>query len=152
MKDLSYTLVSDGSSDIALLPILNWLLIKNGVKLAIQPVWADLRRLRQPPRTLPERIRYGIELYPCDLLFVHRDAENQDREARLQEINNAVTELSQTRPHTAPVVPSYICVIPVRMTEAWLLIDQAAIKRAAGNASRRYIQKLLMGNFEGVSY
>lgn len=27
----------------------------------------------------------------------------------------------------------HVCVIPVRMTEAWLLFDEAAIRQAAGN-------------------
>ena len=132
MKDLRYTLVSDGSADVALLPILNWLLITNGVKLAIQPSWADLRQLRRSPATLLERITLAIDLYPCELLFIHRDAENQDRQIRLREIQNALTHIgTQAR----LVVPPFVCVIPVRMTEAWLLIDEPAIKRAAGNAS-----------------
>ena len=52
MKDLRYTLLSDGSSDQALIPILTWLLQKLGVRSAIQPAWADLRRLRKPPNRL----------------------------------------------------------------------------------------------------
>jgi hypothetical protein len=135
MSDLHYTLVSDGSSDVALIPILTWLLLTNGVRLAIQPAWADLGRLPRPPRSLPDKIRLGIELYPCDLLFVHRDAENQGREARMGEIEQAVTELVQAAGHKVSSMPCYVCVIPVRMTEAWLLFDQAAIRRAAGNAS-----------------
>lgn len=42
MRDLRYTLVADGSSDVALLPILTWLLRRNGVALSIQATWADL--------------------------------------------------------------------------------------------------------------
>lgn len=135
MTDLRYTLISDGSSDTALIPILTWLLEESGVRLAIQPVWADLRRLPRPSRTLPDKIRHGIDLYPCDLLFVHRDAENQGRETRVREIERAVIELTQGAVRENPGVPCHVCVVPVRMTEAWLLFDEAAIKRAAGNAS-----------------
>ena len=38
MSDLHYTLVSDGTSGPALIPILTWLLLTNGVKLPVQPV------------------------------------------------------------------------------------------------------------------
>jgi hypothetical protein len=135
MSDLRYTLVSDGSSDAALIPILTWLLLSNGVRLPVQPAWADLGRLRRPPKTLAERIRLGFELYPCDLLFVHRDAENQGREARVVEIEQAIAEVVRAAGHEESSVPSHVCVVPVRMTEAWLLIDQVAIRHAAGNAS-----------------
>jgi hypothetical protein len=123
-EDLRYTLLSDGSSDRALLPILSWLLVEQGVRLSIQPAWADLRRLPRPPRPLADRVRTSLDLYPCDLLFVHRDAEGEGYAARKREIQEALSG-------TAPAV----CVVPVRMTEAWLLLDEAAIRRAAGNPS-----------------
>ncbi len=46
MKELCYTLLTDGSSDIVLIPILTWTLIENGVKCAIhiQSEWADVRK------------------------------------------------------------------------------------------------------------
>ena len=52
MDALRYTLLSDGSSDQALMPILTWLLREQGVYGAIQPEWADLRRLPRPPSAL----------------------------------------------------------------------------------------------------
>jgi len=47
MKELYYTFLTDGSSDKALMPVLTWLLRVNQVECAIQPQWADLRRLRK---------------------------------------------------------------------------------------------------------
>ena len=126
MDRLSYTLVSDGSSDRALLPILSWLLRGFCGSLPIQPALADLKRLRNPPRSLVDRIERSIELYPCDLLFVHRDAEGVGFEARIAEITAAVSESIAT---SKPAV----CIVPVRMSEAWLLIDESAIRHAAGN-------------------
>ncbi len=127
MKELRYTLVTDGSSDRALIPMLNWLLLQYAVGYTIQPEWADLRRLQQPTRDLAARIRMGCDLYPCDILFVHRDAENMSYETRVTEIERALSDVHEwTRERT-------ICVVPVRMTEAWLLIDEAALRRAAGN-------------------
>ena len=66
MTELTYTLLADGSSDQALMPILTWLLRAQGLKRAIQPEWADLRYLPRPPRTLPARIDRALELYPCE--------------------------------------------------------------------------------------
>ena len=50
MKELSYTLLSDGSSDKALMPILTWLLRGYLPNWAIQPEWADLSRLPKRPQ------------------------------------------------------------------------------------------------------
>lgn len=131
MHQLRYTLLSDGSSDASLLPLLTWLLRSNGVGIPIQAEWADLGRLRlqEKPR-LSDRIRKSLEYYPCDLLFIHRDAESEARVKRVQEIESALAAIETP---SQPVV----CVVPVRMMEAWLLFDEAAIKWAAENSNFR---------------
>lgn len=66
-------------------------------------------------------------MYRCDLLFVHRDAEGEQRERRVEEIETALADVdSWDRGRTVAVVPE-------RMTEAWLLIDEAALRSAAGD-------------------
>ncbi|NJL05989.1 MAG: hypothetical protein HC911_13995 [Chloroflexaceae bacterium] len=125
MNSLRYTLLTDGSSDQALLPILTWLLRELGVTFPIQPAWADLRCVPKPPRKLDQRIALAVELYPCELLFVHRDAEREDWATRRDEIVKALDHASITLPAVG--------VIPVRMQEAWLLTDATAIRKAAGN-------------------
>ena len=133
MKELRYTLVTNGSSDTALLPILTWLLMSQGVRCAIQAQWADLRQVRRSKKWgLTERIRWSLYLYPCELLFVHRDAEREPREKRVDEIKQALEKVAASR----PILPA-VCVVPVRMQEAWLLFDEAAIRHAAGNRSGR---------------
>jgi len=128
MDEFRYTLVTDGSSDRALIPILNWLLIENGVGRPIQPAWADFGVLSLPDRTrLVDRLKLWLVYYPCDLLFIQRDAERESRVSRVQEIDEAVACLPEA------MSPEYVRVIPIRMQEAWLLIDEAAIKAAAGN-------------------
>jgi len=116
-----YTLVADGTSDAVLLPILTWSL----KRLAVAPVYpqpADLSRIPRQPN--PEaRLRAVLDLYPCEVLFVHRDAEGQDPDLRRAEIANAL-HLETIR---------HVPVVPVRMTEAWLLADEAAIRWAASN-------------------
>jgi hypothetical protein len=133
MKELCYTLLSDGSSDKALMPMLTWLLREHQVECAIQSTWADLRRLPKPPKTLLPRIISGLDLYPCNLLFVHRDAEKESREKRVVEIQEAIEEAVKK----SVAVPPAICVIPVRMQEAWLLFDEVALRKAAGNPRGR---------------
>lgn len=130
MKELRYTLLTEGSSDRALLPLLTWLLREHGVILPIQPEWADLRRLPKPPKELSERIKWSIELYPCDLLFVHRDAETAPLVSRIEEIHKALELLADTIHWNRDLT---VCVIPIRMQEAWLLLDETAIRAAAGN-------------------
>ena len=127
MQRLRYTLVADGSSDRALLPILTWLLRQSCGAIPIQAEFADLRLLPRPPKELSERINRSVELYPCDLLFVHRDAESAPIEVREAEIRKALEESS------VEGSVRVVCVVPVRMQEAWLLIDEAALRRAAGN-------------------
>ncbi|MCD6346625.1 MAG: hypothetical protein J7L96_04315 [Bacteroidales bacterium] len=125
MNKIKFTLVSDGSSDGALIPHLKWILHKvTSDNCAINGEWADLRRLPNPPKSLSDRIIKAIELYKCDILFVHRDAENIAFDTRHQEIIDALDGIPQK-----PVV----CVVPVRMMEAWLLFDEDSIRRAAGN-------------------
>ena len=122
MDRLDFTLLTDGSSDAILIQPLAWILHQH-LPLAINGTWADLRRLPSPPRTLRDRIAVALDLYPCHLLFVHRDAEGETLDRRVTEIKDAVADLPD------PLVP----VVPVRMQEAWLLIDEAALRCAAGN-------------------
>lgn len=143
MKELVYTLLSDGSSDKALMPILTWLLRENQVNCAIQPQWADLRRLREVPKTLSPRIIKSLELYPCHILFIHRDAEREPRKNRVIEIEKALEEVRKS-----VMVPVHVCVIPVRMLEAWLLFDNTRLREAADNPRGR--QTLQLPNIHTV--
>jgi hypothetical protein len=110
-----------------LIPILEWLLRAHCGSAGIDVVHADFRRCRNVPRGLANRIAFALEAYPCDSLFVHRDAEKDAPEARRREIRAAIEGLG------AKIGVPHICVIPVRMTEAWLLIDENAIRRASDN-------------------
>lgn len=145
MSFLRYTFVTDGPTDRALMPILTWLLREQGVRCAIQPEWADLGRLRvRKQLSLVERMRWAVDLYPCDLLFVHRDAEREPRQKRYAEIMQAVNELQRDHGVATPAV----CVVPVRMQEAWLLLDIQAIRWAAGNQTGR--QELILPPLKGL--
>jgi hypothetical protein len=133
MIELRYTLLADGSSDRALMPILTWALRQQGVVCAIQSTWADLGRLRKRPKTFVERIITAWQLYPCDLLCIHRDAERDPFDIRHAEIMRALDDIVRQK----QTIPAAICVVPVRMQEAWLLFDEIAIRTAAGNPRGR---------------
>ena len=128
MAGIDCSLLADGPADVALLPILEWVVRQHARQSAVHFEWADLRRLPSPPRMLAERITQAVELYPCDVLFVHRDAERQNPELRYDEIRAAV-EMAKRQGFPLP----HVCVVPVRMQEAWLLLDAQAIRRAADN-------------------
>lgn len=128
MTFFRFTLLSDGSSDKTLIPHLTWLLKQNGVTLPIVSDWADLSRLRERPNDLTEKIERSLELYPCEVLFIHRDAEKELPKNRKDEITKALAKLNQNL-----AKPSFVCVNPVRMSEAWLLFDEKVIRRASGN-------------------
>ncbi len=123
---LRFTLLADGPSDESLLPILRWLLLEAGVRRALEPRFADLDRLPAQRYGLDRRISAALSLFPCDLLFVHRDAERASLDSRRAEIRRVV-----------PTTPATVPVVPVRMTEAWLLSDEVAIRGAAGNPNGR---------------
>lgn len=128
MKCLKYTLLCDGSSDRALIPIINWLFKEHFEHIPVQAEWADLYRLPQRPASLAERIDKALDYYPCDVLFIHRDAEAEPRLQRANEIGQAVKSMESQLGHFLSIP-----VIPVRMTEAWLLFDEEAIRTAASN-------------------
>lgn len=120
------TLLADGSSDRVLVPILRWLLdqycpFANEIQF--------VENLPSNPGSLVERIKAAIDYYPCHLLFLHRDAEGEPLAARQAEIDSAWGECGLDL--------ELVSVVPVRMTEAWLLVDESAIRCAAGNRNGR---------------
>jgi hypothetical protein len=125
-------LISDGSSDVMLVPILDWLL-RQYVQVANPVQWVNFRDLQNPPDTLEDKIRVIISSKPVDLLFIHRDAERQSPDQRRTEIQNALGLAQKKQAQIPPVVS----VIPVRMTEAWMLFDEMAIRKAAGNPNSK---------------
>lgn len=122
-------LLADGSSDAVLVHPLRWLLSKRAdAPFELRVV--DLRHHPRPLRTLSERVEAALAEGPVDLLFVHRDAEAQEPQQRHDEVLAAL----QGRVGVA--------VVPVRMTEAWLLHDEPAIRAAAERPAGREVLAL----------
>ncbi|MBF0517063.1 MAG: hypothetical protein HQK97_08090 [Nitrospirae bacterium] len=141
MKEIIYTLLTDGSSDRRLIPILTWLLRQHCPEMVIVGRWVDLsdrppkKKQKNQPKEKPleSKIKTALARHYCDILFVHRDAETiSNYNERVIEIQRAIKKLSadhQARPT--------ICVVTVRMTEAWLLFNETAIRIASGNKKGR---------------
>jgi hypothetical protein len=117
MTAVRWALLADGSSDRALAPIIRWAMLEANASLRIteQPDF----RVRRGGEGLDQSMRNLVKATRPALLFVHRDAEGEDLSFRRAEIPDIQHPL--------------VKIVPVRMTEAWLLIDEHAIRAAAGN-------------------
>lgn len=81
-------------------------------------------------RLLVDRICKGLDLAPhYGVLFVHRDSDRAGADARYEEIAEAIQQ--------AECAGHWVGIVPVRMTESWLLLDEAAIRKAVGNPNGR---------------
>jgi hypothetical protein len=138
MTYFTCTIVGDGSSDRALVPIVKWAL-GSVTDAPFSVNYASYSELRT--NDLELKVKRAVGLYPCDVLLVHRDAERPENfDDRLREINAA------SGGHEC-----CIPIIPVRMTEAWLLFDHEAIRRAANNPNGRVkIELPLMRDIESL--
>lgn len=125
MRVFTFTVIADGTSDKALIPIVEWLL--TDILPIDQPFAVRLAEGLPPLRDgLSARVKYAHQMYPCDALIIHRDGEAMSWADRVAEIERAALSLN---------LSNWIPIVPVRMTEAWLLFDERSIRRAASNAN-----------------
>lgn len=132
-RRLTFALLSDGPSDRVLLPILRWLLMQSRPDWVFNGRWFDPRVAKKPAGKLDDRIIQVFQYQPCDILFVHRDAENESAEYRRNEIRGALDCIKSIPTYDSIAKHKVVCIVPVRMTEAWLLFDETAIRTAADN-------------------
>lgn len=126
---LRAVLLTDGTSDVPLGGHAAALARRHDVQLDI--VTPDFQRLDPPPGlSIEDRLCRLVEFDPdFDLVLIHRDGEAQDPSVREKEIRQALDASKMNVP--------CIAIIPIRMTEAWLLLDEVAIRKAAGKPSGR---------------
>jgi hypothetical protein len=123
MLKITFTLITDGSSDKVLEAVIKWTIKQHQPTLQIDGQYSDLRQLRYLPKTPQDQILKAIELFPCDVLFIHRDAETATIATRHEEIREKYPKIE---------LP-YVAIVPIRMQEAWFLFDEQAIRKAANN-------------------
>ena len=125
MTPFRFTLRSDGTSDAVLLPVVEWVLAQHLPNVPLDGQLAVPRDLGRKVDDLADHLALAFKMFPCDLLVVHRDAEKQSPVDRIAEVLEAVAKVG--------TLPKHVCVVPIRMSEAWMLFDEAAIRAAAGN-------------------
>ena len=114
-RQLTFSVVADGGTDQLLVPIIQW---------AIHRLDPEVEILEPEFSKRSGGVKEFLTNYTSDvmLIFVHRDSENMTLEERLKEFE------STCRSNVVPVVP-------VRMSESWILFDGTAIARAAGSSA-----------------
>jgi hypothetical protein len=117
----------DGTSDRALGSVAERLATALGFSIDVEVLDFSLIA---PGFTVSQRLMVLPQLVANPaVLFVHRDAEKETRSSRLAEISDSFAA-------TGLILP-YVPIVPVRMTEAWLLCDEDALRIASGNPAGR---------------
>lgn len=122
--------VGEGSSDRPLADIVTQLFTRRGI--AIEIAAPDFSLLPAgKTRDLTDKITAARRLTASivDVFVVHRDADGADPSPRFAEVQQAVDAAAPAHRH--------LPVVPVTMTEAWLLLDERAIRMVAGNPDGR---------------
>ena len=129
-RQLTWSIVADGGTDRMLVPIIEW---------AIHRLDPDVEILEPVFLKRKGSVQDFLRTYESDamIIFVHRDSENLPLEHRLSEFDDV------TRQDVVPVVP-------VRMSEAWILFDGRAIARAAGSRADE-VSAPRIGEIESIS-
>lgn len=129
-RQLTYAVVADGTTDRLLVPIIQW---------AIHRLDPEVEILEPEFRTRSGSVADFVSSYDSAamLIFVHRDAETMSLQERMREFEKVTRS-------------EVVAVVPVRMSEAWILFDGPAIARAAGSPSAQVAVPRL-AEIEGIA-
>lgn len=124
-----FAFIGEGTSDNGLVPLLRDLCVLSGADATeIQLDWNKLEG--KVGRSVSQKAQAALEqVQNLDLLFIHRDADERESQGRYEEIAQAIESLG--------ILIDYVAVVPVQETEAWLLLDQNAIREVAGKPKGR---------------
>ncbi len=121
---MRFALIAEGPADAPLVPVLARLCLSLG---ATEVEGEHVRGL-DVGRSIVAQATTLFDEYPdFDLLFVHMDADGEGLEVRRQRIDAALSSCQLPCP--------YVRVVPVRMTESWLLVDISRIRAVVGHSS-----------------
>lgn len=137
-RSVSFAFLCEGSSDTGLIAHLETLLVDFGAQEATG--MPDTRKGTIPARLrqlLTEETEAGI-----DMVFIHRDSDGPDRNGREREIRRGVEESGFPHP--------FIPVIPVQETEAWLLLDEQAIRDVVASKGKQPLRLPKPNAIEGT--
>lgn len=119
-----FALIHEGSSDQGLTVALETLLAEAGFDIVRGEAHLKRGTVAESLATLATNREF------FNVVFVHRDSDRAGREARVAEVTSAASSVTWAVGDEPRVVP----VIPITMTEAWLLLDEAAIRDVCGNS------------------
>ncbi|MGW7345255.1 hypothetical protein [Streptomyces sp. NPDC054854] len=121
--------IGEGSSDNGLVPHVESIAARKGLDASITV--PDFGLLRLPTgHSVRDKLRAARELRGTyDLVVVQRDADRGPAQDRRDEIAEAVCAEWPSLQHVA--------VVPIRMLEAWLLLDEACLRQVAENPRGR---------------
>ncbi|MGI6878358.1 hypothetical protein [Microbacterium sp. gxy059] len=118
-----FALLCEGTSDAPLVTALETLLVEAG----FDEVYGEAHTKRGSVEDALAEMAENRDSF--HIVFVHRDADRAGREARTSEIARAAANIAWAEGDEPRIVP----VIPVTMTEAWLLLNEAEIRAVCGN-------------------
>ncbi|MBT2897831.1 DUF4276 family protein [Streptomyces sp. McG3] len=121
--------IGEGSSDNGLVPHIESIGVRKGLDVSVTV--PDFGLLRLPTgHSVPDKLRAARALGGSyDLAVVQRDADRGPAQDRKDEIEKAVdSEWPDLR---------HVAVVPVRMLEAWLLLDEVCLRQVAENPRGR---------------
>ena len=122
---IQFVLIAEGSSDSGMIHHIELLCIHAGADEASGTA-PEFSRLSGIGTSLRDKLQAAMQLEPsANLFLLHRDADSRDSGPRHDEINDAIQANNLRTPCVA--------VVPVQETEAWLLLDEEAIRRVAAN-------------------
>ncbi len=145
---MELALIAEGTSDKVLIHPIRWLCndIQPNWSYEIEPIIFDNI---SPKPDLSAKVEIILRQNRHQIILVHRDQDTMTRLNRTMEIENAV-QSARLKANSAAVF-TCIPIIPVQMTEAWFLIDEAAIKNVAGFRNNRASLSLpTLRQLEGV--
>ncbi|MFJ8843986.1 hypothetical protein ACIRFF_13910 [Streptomyces cyaneofuscatus] len=121
--------IGEGSSDNGLVPHIESIAVRKGLDVSVTV--PDFGLLRLPTgHSVPDKLRVARTLGGSyDLVVVQRDADRGPAQDRKDEIEKAVDAEWPGLRHVA--------VVPVRMLEAWLLLDEVCLRQVAENPRGR---------------
>lgn len=122
--NINFVLVAEGASDYALVAHLEALCSHCGA-IEVTGIAFEVERLpASVGRSVVDKLAAAQRAEPsANLFFVHRDADSRDSSSRHQEIEEAVK--------ACQLVADWVAVVPIQETEAWLLLNEAEIRRVA---------------------
>jgi len=121
----TFLLLAEGTSDKVLIHIIRWVLGSNWTGEL-----ANFSRLPLPPKTLSQKLELLPRFYETpDVLFYHKDSDGIGYQERKNQVDDALRDVQSL----TPIIP----IIPERMTEAWFLFNESAIRHAVHNPRGR---------------